>query len=183
MSLIDSIVNTVRGVDEVSLYVEELASGQTGYLAFSPAGITFHQSFGNPDEFPASAIVDVSVESDVHESQRYTVTRLFFLKQYAMAFPKKTQSEQVLIGILMEDGQQFSYIAKEGSAQQNYIKIEPYLEYYVGTLSDGHAPTMADELAEIADLHQQGILTDDEFAEAKRQIIARWQQGGNNANR
>jgi hypothetical protein len=31
---------------------------------------------------------------------------------------------------------------------------------------------MADQLGQLADLHQQGILTDDEFAAAKAKLLA-----------
>jgi hypothetical protein len=33
------------------------------------------------------------------------------------------------------------------------------------------APTMADQLNQIADLHQQGVLSDDEFAAAKAKLL------------
>jgi hypothetical protein len=33
------------------------------------------------------------------------------------------------------------------------------------------APSMADQLGQLADLHQQGVLTDDEFAAAKAKLL------------
>lgn len=161
---------------EVGLYGEDLRSGRAGYLVFSPDGIAFHPSFVGANrtmELPADEVVDVVVEGDTQESRRFTVTRLFFLDKYAMAFPKKTQTEKTIISVLASNGSQFDFRPKSGSAQQNYRKIEPYLKHYTGQLADDSRPSMADELEDVSGLYQQGALTEEEFSQAKRQILER----------
>lgn len=44
---------------------------------------------------------------------------------------------------------------------------------HVATMSNEPAPSTADELAKMAGLHRQGVLTDDEFAEVKSKLLAR----------
>lgn len=43
----------------------------------------------------------------------------------------------------------------------------------LATVSNEPAPSTADELAKMAGLHRQGVLTDDEFAEVKSRLLAR----------
>ncbi|NLA42704.1 hypothetical protein GX865_00900 [Candidatus Saccharibacteria bacterium] len=179
MSIIESITNAITGADEASIYVSNADSGSDGHLVFSAQGVVFQPLFNRVDfqEFPADSIVDIAIESSIEKSQRFTLTRLFFLDKYAMALPKKTESESVMIGVIMSDGSRWGYVAKDGSSQKIYRQIQRYLENYTGELGASSGPSsMAEELSELSRLHKQGVLNDTEFSQAKQQVIDRWGQ-------
>jgi len=59
--------------------------------------------------------------------------------------------------------QQEKYAAQDAQAQQQYQEAAP--------APAPAAPDMNDELTQLAQLHSQGILTDEEFAAKKAQIL------------
>ena len=62
--------------------------------------------------------------------------------------------------------QQEKYAAQDAAAQQ---QAEPQVVYEQAPAPA--APDMNDELTQLAQLHQQGILTDEEFSAKKAQIL------------
>ena len=56
-------------------------------------------------------------------------------------------------------------------AKQQAIAHREYIQEVAGS-SGGGGSSNADELAKLADLHKQGVLTDDEFAAQKAKLLA-----------
>ena len=63
--------------------------------------------------------------------------------------------------------QQQKYAAQDAEAQQQQAPQQVVYEQAPAPA----APDMSDELTKLAQLHQQGILTDEEFAAKKAQIL------------
>jgi hypothetical protein len=65
------------------------------------------------------------------------------------------------------------------SAEREFVALRDEVEVAIakssggGTSSGGSAPSSADQLAQLASLRDQGILSEDEFAVKKKEILAR----------
>jgi hypothetical protein len=64
--------------------------------------------------------------------------------------------------------QQQKYAEQDAAAQQAQ---QPQVEYVQAPAAEPAQPDMSAELTQLAQLHQQGILTDEEFAAKKAQIL------------
>ncbi len=64
--------------------------------------------------------------------------------------------------------QQQKYAAQDAEAQQQQPEVQ-YVE--APAAAAPAAPDLSDELTQLAQLHTQGILTDEEFAAKKAQIL------------
>ena len=72
------------------------------------------------------------------------------------------------VGGAVQHRQQERYAAKDGEAQQAQ---EPQVQYVEAPPAAPVAPDLGAQLTQIAQLHEQGILTDEEFAAKKAQIL------------
>ena len=151
------------------------AAGRRGYLAFSPEGIEFHPDFTGAArrEFPCGAIVDVAIDASIEESERFTFTRLFFFKLYALAFPKRTQREHVSIHILLSDGSETGFLLEQTSATDAYRKVESFIELYrsKAVVVPAQNVSITSELERLHGMYVSGALTQEEFARAKQQLL------------
>lgn len=170
MGLID-LLTPLNTVDFYAQFLEE--GGREGYLVFGEQGVAFHppMSGGETIEFMADEIVDVVVHEDVEESQRITLTRLFFFRLFAFAIPKKTRNERTLVALVLVDGSTLTFALQDKKAASVWSQIEGYVAGYSGAFADDTQLSIADELAHLADLHAQGILSDTEFTKAKNSVI------------
>ena len=67
--------------------------------------------------------------------------------------------------------QQQKYASQDAAAQQQADQQAPPQQVAYEQAPAPAAPDMSDELTKLAQLHQQGILTDEEFAAKKAQIL------------
>ena len=67
--------------------------------------------------------------------------------------------------------QQKKYAAQDAAAQQQAYEQQAPQQYVYEPAPAPAAPDMSDELTKLAQLHEQGILTDEEFAAKKAQIL------------
>jgi uncharacterized protein (DUF58 family) len=75
-----------------------------------------------------------------------------------------------LIGVLV-------YLIARGDSMQDRqieqaIEIQKRQEQYIREVSGGSATSSADELAKLAELRNNGVLTDEEFAAQKARLLA-----------
>ena len=72
------------------------------------------------------------------------------------------------VGGAVQHHQQEKYAAQDAEAQQAQ---QPQVQYVEAPPATPAAPDMNAELTQLAQLHQQGILTDEEFSAKKAQIL------------
>jgi hypothetical protein len=72
------------------------------------------------------------------------------------------------VGGAVSHHQQEKYAAQDAAAQPQYAEPEPQ---YAPPPPPPAEPDMAGELTKLAELHSQGILTDEEFSAKKAQIL------------
>ncbi len=174
MSFVDLFVPS-NTIDFYAQFLEE--GGRDGYLVFSEEGVAFHPPMSGTEsvEFAADEIVDVVVHEDAQESQRVTFTRLLFFRIFALAMPKKTRHERTLVVLVLSDGSEAAFALQDKKASTVWQQIEGFVTGYSGTFVDDTQISVADELAHLAELHDQGVLSDIEFENAKKFVI----NGGN----
>jgi hypothetical protein len=73
-----------------------------------------------------------------------------------------------VVGGAVQHHQQEKYAAQDAQAQQAQ---QPQVQYVEAPPAAPAAPDMNAELTQLAQLHQQGILTDEEFSAKKAQIL------------
>lgn len=151
------------------------AGGRNGYLVFSPEKISFHADFSRSANrvFEKGQVADIVIDSSIESSERFTFTRLFFLKMYALAFPKRTHTEHNSVFIIMTDGSEAGFALRDTNADEMYRKIEPFIAEFRNAASAQNMSSMAQELAHLHELHMSGALTDAEFTNAKNQLIGK----------
>lgn len=100
-----------------------------GYLVFDDQSVAFYPHFKNRDEIhiPYTAIYQVFMDEDYRETSRYTFTRLFFLKMYALAFPKRNRTVSTSLMIETDQGN-LSFLINGHSLSDVWQKIAPYLD-------------------------------------------------------
>lgn len=76
-------------------------SDSSGYLSFSNEEIAFYAMFKNGPEvhIPIDSVTSVGIRRSGTITNRVTLTRLFLLKWWAMAFPKREGSADTMITI------------------------------------------------------------------------------------
>ena len=73
-----------------------------------------------------------------------------------------------VVGGSVQHHQQEKYAAQDAAAQQEQ---QPQVQYVEAPPAAPAEPDMNAELTQLAQLHQQGILTDEEFSAKKAQIL------------
>jgi len=77
-----------------------------------------------------------------------------------------------VVGGSVQHHQQQKYAAQDAEAQQQaYEQQQAEAPQYAPAPAAPPAPDMNAELTQLAQLHQQGILTDEEFSAKKAQIL------------
>lgn len=170
MSLAD-LFTPSNTVDFYAQFLEE--GGREGYLVFGVQGVEFHSPMGGSGSlgFSGEEIVDVIVHEDIQESQRITFTRLFFFRLFAFAIPKKTRDERTLVVLVFADGSEATFAVHDKKAASVWGQIESFVAGYPGAFADDTQFSIADELEHLADLRDNGVLSDAEFAKAKSSVI------------
>ena len=74
-----------------------------------------------------------------------------------------------VVGGAVGHHQQQKYAAQDAAAQPQYAEPEP--QYAPPPPPPAAEPDVAGELTKLAELHTQGILTDEEFSAKKAQIL------------
>jgi hypothetical protein len=147
----------------------------TGYLVFDEDEVIFHGDFTNVGDivFRAEDIADIEVTGNDEQRERFTLTRLLLFKHLALAFPKKTDIQNTLLDILTVDNQVSSFYIDDLSPQDAWRKIAHIVNSYSKTevSEEAYAPTVSEQLEQVAKLHSEGMLTDEEFTQAKQTIM------------
>ena len=139
---------------------------------------------GNPENRGARGwpIAGAQAEAIVNGqvTQRLTATRMVTLGVFALAAPKKTGNQTLYLKVC-GPGYNFTY-QHQSDVTRLAIQTFEGLADTINTLA-GHdastanaqptaAPSAADEIAKFAALRDQGVLSEDEFAVKKAQLLA-----------
>lgn len=123
---------------------------------------------------------------------RFTVTRMLALGVFALAVPKRTSIKEATVTIALKDGRQLLFHTKLYTEHDVYKRLINGISYYSklqassSNLSLNKKDLQADankkpsqdyQLSQIellnkyAELHKNGVLTDEEFNTKKRQLL------------
>jgi hypothetical protein len=118
-------------------------------------------------------VIAIEAEGSTEVQKRVTVTRLLALGLFALAVPKARKLAYLVV--TTRDGEMIVSTTKHTS-----LELHALLNRYVGAHepevstrgSVADAPAgLVDELERVARLHERGLLTAEEFAEAKRLLF------------
>jgi len=109
-------------------------------------------------------------------TQRLTATRMLTLGVFALAVPKKSGNQTVLLSVT---GDGFMFTFESGAVESMKMRLLNTYAQRINNIAKtlptptvASAPSVADEIERFADLHARGILTDEEFAAKKAQLLA-----------
>lgn len=179
-------VKDARGDKLASLPVEYM--GGYGEQKKATGTLTFYQKqteFKNPMlkkklwfTIPSTDISDVVVEGKDEVNRRVTVTRLLAVGIFAFALKKKAEDKESFITVVLSNGQEAIFHVKDKSPMElkatlakatSQVKQGAVVAKTVNSTPQG---SVADELAKLAKLKEQGILTQDEFDKKKTELLS-----------
>lgn len=126
----------------------------------------------------AGAVAEVEIQGQ--STQRLTATRMVTLGVFSLAAPKKTGNQTLSIKV-SAPGYRFTY-TPVGDVTPMQIRMWNQVADMINNRGLHVLPAVdaqpatafsaADELAKFAQLHAQGVLTDEEFAAKKAELLA-----------
>lgn len=122
---------------------------------------------------------DVVVEGKSEVNRRVTVTRLLAVGIFAFALKKKSTDKEAYITIELADGQEVIFFVDNKAPMELKAKLAKVISQVkqAGVAGQAQAATqpssgsVADELAKLVSLKEQGILTQAEFDAEKAKIL------------
>lgn len=147
-----------------------------GKLTFYEKRTEFDAAFGKSKSFNIdnNQIISIAIEGRHDVNRRVTVTRLVGLGIFAFAAKKKNDEKEAFITIVMNDGQEAIFHLEKRSPMELKGKLAPA----IGKVQQGKAlqtkqssNDYTEELHKLADLKEKGILTEEEFAKKKKQLL------------
>ncbi len=161
--------------------------GGYGEQKKASGSLTFYQKqteFKNPMlnkklwfTIPNSNVSDVAIEGKDEVNRRVTVTRLLGLGIFAFALKKKSKDKDAYITVVLADGQEVIFHVKDKAPMELKASLAKALSQVKqaghATVAAPTAPqgSTADELAKLARLKGQGVLTQAEFDSEKSRIL------------
>jgi hypothetical protein len=148
----------------------QLGSARPGRLALSPAAIVFERM-----QLDMAAVESVELAGGEVAKSRVGATLVFGLAGLAT---KGTQ-DRTEMAVHLRSGESAFFVLEDASPFAVRAKIQPVLKSAgipFKEAADEPGPSqphsLADELAKLADLHDRGVLTDDELAVAKTKLLS-----------
>lgn len=176
-------LNEVRGKKLASQTVEYMGGYNdkkkaAGSLTFYEKQTEFKVALNSRASFniPNSEITNVAIEGKDEVNRRITVTRLLAVGIFAFALKKKSKDKDAFITVELADGQEAVFHIKDKSP----MELKAKLSTAVAQVKQGTPkPTgvtgpvsVADELAKLAKLKEDGIITQEEFDKKKADLLS-----------
>jgi hypothetical protein len=150
--------------------------GDTNSLEFKKDGIKYKKTFGTRFVIPWDQVVAIDVVGPDSPSDRVTATRLATIGVFAFAAKKKSGMAAVLVELT--SGEEAIFRTEKVSAAELRMKLLPITTRLDKLAADKVEPvtqtevaappfSVADELMKLAQLRDQGIITEEQF-EAQR---------------
>lgn len=130
------------------------------------------------ETFPLSSISEVSTQTQQQISSRVTATRLLTLGVFALAAKKKQASNSVYL-VITANGSDL--VLETDKAMKFADQIRGYLPKGDGLSAAAPVPAetvpasdgIPDQIRKLSELKEAGILSEDEFAAKKSELLAR----------
>lgn len=149
-----------------------------GVLTFYERQTEFSSVMSTKFTIPNSQIKDVVVEGKDEVNRRVTVTRLIAVGIFAFALKKKGKDKEAYITLGLADGQEVLLFVDNKAPMQLRAKLAKVISAVKqanvasqGQVAQQAQGSVADELAKLASLKEQGILTQDEFDSEKTRLL------------
>lgn len=150
-----------------------------GVVSFFEKQTEFSAVMSTKFTIPNSQIKDVVIEGKDEVNRRVTVTRLLAVGIFAFALKKKNKDQESYITLELTDGQEIILFVDNKAPMALRAKLAKVISTVKQTSAASQAqatqqPTqssVADELAKLANLKEQGILTQAEFDSEKAKIL------------
>jgi hypothetical protein len=149
-----------------------------GNLSFYEKQTEFRVALRAKSSFtiPNTDIVDIAIEGKDEVSRRITATRLVAVGIFAVALPKKSKNKDAFVTIVLTDDQEAVFQVNKKSP----MEVKAKLSQAVAQVRQGApkpastvAPaSVADELAKLAKLKEDSIITQAEFDKKKAELLA-----------
>lgn len=153
-----------------------------GLITFYENRVVFKAGLGKSlIEIDTSSIKDVAIEGRHEVNRRVTVTRLLAVGIFAFALKKKQEEKEAFLTIVLKDGQEVVLqiqgktplqLKKTLASTLSKIKLAAS-NVYISESKTLNTVEGIDDVAllKLADLKDKGILTEEEFAAKKKQIL------------
>ncbi|MGB9112691.1 MAG: SHOCT domain-containing protein [Acidimicrobiales bacterium] len=143
--------------------------GESGNLDATKEGISYKAVLGAKVNIPWSVIRDIEISTQ--NTKRVTAGRALAIGVFALAAKKN----ETFTYIHIEDPNTIWSFATKASQPKVLAAMKPITDAFhaqVQPTQTQAAPSVADELAKLAQLKQQGVLTDEEFAAQKAKLLS-----------
>ena len=166
----------IQMVDFIGGYNDKRKS--TGMLAFFENQTEYSATLNPGASFTIQAadIVDVAIEGKDEVSRRVTVTRLLSTGIFAFALQKKRNEKEVFITVILADGQNAVFHMNNVAPmviKAKLSKVTARMRQNAPKPTNATSPiSVADELAKLAKLKDNGIITQAEFDKQKAELLA-----------
>ena len=149
-----------------------------GVLTFYQKQTEFSAALSTKFILQNSQVRDMIVEGKSEVNRRVTVTRLLAVGIFAFALKKKNTDKEAYITVELADGQEVIFFVDGKAPMELRAKLAKVIsqvkqagvEGQVKVSPQSHG-SIADELAKLANLKQQGVLTQEEFDKQKAQLL------------
>lgn len=152
-----------------------------GVLTFFEKQTEFSSPLSTKFTILNSQIKDVVIEGKDEVNRRVTVTRLLAVGIFAFALKKKNKDQEAYITLELSDGQEVILFVDDKAPMALRAKLAKVISAVKQANISSQSQTaqsvanssVADELAKLASLKEQGILTQEEFNSEKAKILSK----------
>jgi 5S rRNA maturation endonuclease (ribonuclease M5) len=150
-----------------------------GVLTFFEKQTEFNAVMSTKFTIPNTQIQDIVVEGKDEVNRRVTVTRLLAVGIFAFALKKKNKDQESYITLELADGQEVILFVDNKAPMALRAKLAKVISAVKQTNVSSQSQTaqsstqssVADELAKLASLKEQGVLSQAEFDSEKAKIL------------
>lgn len=150
-----------------------------GVLTFFEKQTEFSAPLSTKFTILNNQIKDVVIEGKDEVNRRVTVTRLLAVGIFAFALKKKNKDQEAYITLELTDGQEVILFADKKAPMALRAKLAKVISVVKQANVSSQSQSIrsdiqgsvADELAKLASLKEKGILTEEEFASKKKQLL------------
>lgn len=150
-----------------------------GILTFYEKQTEFSSPLSTKFVIPNGRIANVAIEGKDEVNRRVTVPRLLAVGIFAFALKKKNKDKEAYLTIELSDGQEVIFFVDKKSPMELRTKLAKVISSVkqAGVAAQTQASkqasqgSVADELTKLANLKEQGILTQEEFDKKKAELL------------
>ena len=151
-----------------------------GVLTFYERQTEFSSPLSTKFTIGNGQVSNIVIEGKDDVSRRVTVTRLLAVGIFAFALKKKKKEKEAYLTLELSDGQEVIFFIDNNSPMELKTKLAKVISLVkqAGVSSSNaqtaqsHQMSVADELAKLAKLKEQGVITQAEFDKKKTELLS-----------